>query len=41
VDVADVILVTLAYLNWIEKDATEAFQKSLAKHREAIETFIK
>jgi len=41
VDIADVILVSLAYLNWLEKDATEAFQKSLAKHREAIEQFVK
>jgi hypothetical protein len=25
VDIADTILVSLAYLNWLEKDATEAF----------------
>lgn len=41
VDIADVILVSLAYLNWLDKDATEAFQKSLAKHRDAIQKFKK
>ncbi len=41
VDIADVILVSLAYLNWLDKDATEAFQKSLAKHRDAIKKFKK
>jgi len=38
VDITDVVLAGLAYLNWLEKDATEAFQKSLEKHRKAIET---
>ena len=41
VDIADVVLVSLAYLNWLERDATEAFKKSLAKHAEAIELFKK
>lgn len=39
VDIADVLLVSLAYLNWLEKDATKAFKKSLAKHAKAIELF--
>jgi len=38
VDITDIILVGLNYLNWLEKDATEAFQKSLEKHRKAVET---
>jgi len=41
VDIADVILAGLAYLNWLEKDATQAFQKSLEKHRKAVETMKK
>jgi len=41
VDIADIALVSLAYLNWLEKDATEAFKKSLAKHEKAIELFKK
>jgi len=41
VDIADVVLVSLAYLNWLEKDATEAFKKSLEKHKKAIELFKK
>lgn len=41
VDITDVILASLAYLNWLEKDATEAFQKSLEKHRKAVETMKK
>jgi NTP pyrophosphatase (non-canonical NTP hydrolase) len=40
VDIADVIVVSLAYLNWLEKDATEAFRKSLEKHEKAIKRFI-
>jgi len=36
VDIADVIVVGLAYLNWLEKDATEAFKKALEKHEKAI-----
>lgn len=39
-DIADVIVVSLAYLNWLEKDATEAFEKSLEKHEKAIKRFI-
>lgn len=41
VDITDVILVCLAYLNWLETEATEAFQKSLAKHQKAIDLFKK
>lgn len=41
VDIADVVLAGLAYLNWLEKDATEAFKKSLEKHRKAVETMKK
>ncbi len=41
VDITDVVLVSLAYLNWLEKDATQAFKKSLAKHEKAIELFKK
>ncbi len=41
VDITDVVLVCLAYLNWLGKDATEAFRKSLAKHEKAIELFKK
>jgi hypothetical protein len=29
-------VVGLAYLNWFEKDATEAFKKSLKKHEKAM-----
>ncbi len=39
VDIADIIVVSLAYLNWLEKDATEAFKKSLEKHEKAIKRF--
>lgn len=39
VDIADVIVVSLAYLNWLEKDAAEAFKKSLEKHEKAIKRF--
>lgn len=39
VDIADVIVVSLAYLNWLEKDTTEAFKKSLEKHEKAIKHF--
>ncbi len=38
VDIADIILAGLDYLNWLEVDATEAFQKSLEKHRKYVET---
>ena len=40
-DITDVILVCLAYLNWLEKDASSNFEKSLEKHRRAIEAFRK
>jgi NTP pyrophosphatase (non-canonical NTP hydrolase) len=36
VDIADVIVVSLAYLNWLEKDGSEAFRKALVKHERAI-----
>jgi NTP pyrophosphatase (non-canonical NTP hydrolase) len=39
VDIADVIVVSLAYLNWLEKDASEAFRKSLEKHEKAVKRF--
>jgi NTP pyrophosphatase (non-canonical NTP hydrolase) len=40
VDIADVMVVSLAYLNWLEKDASEAFKKSLEKHERAIKGFL-
>jgi len=39
VDIADIIVVSLAYLNWLEKDASEALRKSLKKHEKAIKRF--
>jgi NTP pyrophosphatase (non-canonical NTP hydrolase) len=39
VDIADIIVVSLAYLNWLEKNATEAFKKALEKHERAIRKF--
>ncbi len=36
VDIADVILACLAYLNWLDKDASAAFKKSLEKHRRVL-----
>jgi len=41
VDITDIIIVSLAYLNWLEKDASEAFKKSLEKHAKAISRFTK
>ena len=41
VDATDVILVCLAYLNWLEKDASLSFERSLEKHKRAIEDFRK
>lgn len=41
VDIADIIVAALNYLNWLEKDATEAFQKALEKHKKALETMKK
>jgi NTP pyrophosphatase (non-canonical NTP hydrolase) len=41
VDITDVILVSLTYLNWLEKDASTSFKRSLEKHRIAIEIFKK
>ncbi|MBC7130595.1 hypothetical protein H5T51_05175 [Candidatus Bathyarchaeota archaeon] len=35
VDIADIIVASLAYLNWLEKDASAAFQKALEKHEKA------
>ena len=37
IDIADVIVVSLAYLNWLDKNATEAFKKALEKHKKAID----
>ena len=37
-DITDTIVAALNYLNWLEKDATQAFQKSLEKQRKTIET---
>ena len=36
-DIADVILSCLAYMNWLEKDASAAFVKSLEKHKRVVE----
>ncbi len=36
VDIADIIVCCLAYLNWVGVDASEAFEKALAKHEGAI-----
>jgi len=33
VDIADIIVCSLAYLNWLGKDASKAFAKALAKHK--------
>jgi NTP pyrophosphatase (non-canonical NTP hydrolase) len=41
VDITDIIVVSIAYLNWLEKDASEAFGKSLEKHANAISRFTK
>jgi NTP pyrophosphatase (non-canonical NTP hydrolase) len=41
VDITDVMLVCLAYLNWLETEASDAFKKSLAKHQKAIDLFRK
>jgi NTP pyrophosphatase (non-canonical NTP hydrolase) len=36
-DITDVILCCLAYLNWLDRDASQAFKKSLDKHKRVIE----
>ncbi len=41
VDITDVILVCLAYLNWLGKEASPGFERSLEKHKKAIEDFRK
>jgi NTP pyrophosphatase (non-canonical NTP hydrolase) len=41
VDITNIVLASLAYLNWLEKDATNAFKKSLEKHQKAIERMKK
>lgn len=41
VDISDVILCCLAYLNWLNKDASAAFVKSLEKHGHMIEKLKK
>ncbi len=37
VHIADVILCSLAYLNWLDEDASAAFRKSLEKHKMVLE----
>jgi len=37
VHIADVILCSLAYLNWLDEDASAAFRKSLEKHKKVVE----
>ena len=41
VDIADVIVTSLAYLNWLGKDASLAFDKALEKHEKAIKEWEK
>jgi len=36
-DIADVILCCLAYMNWLDRDASAAFEKSLAKHKKVVD----
>lgn len=36
IDIADMIVCSLAYLNWLRKDASEAFAKALKKHEDKI-----
>ena len=38
VDIADIMVVCLAYLNWLGVDASQAFEAALIRHREAIES---
>lgn len=35
-DIAAVILSCLAYLNWIDRDASKAFAKALEKHKKKV-----
>ncbi|WP_309492051.1 hypothetical protein [Candidatus Hecatella orcuttiae] len=37
VDIADLIVCSLAYLNWLGKDASDAFMKALEKHKTRLE----
>ena len=39
--IADVIVCSLAYLNWLEKDASAAFTKALKKHEARLKTLQK
>lgn len=41
VDIADMVVCSLAYLNWLGKDASEAFRKALKKHEEKLATLDK
>jgi NTP pyrophosphatase (non-canonical NTP hydrolase) len=41
VDIADVIVCSLAYLNWLGKDASVAFAKALKKHEARIKALQK
>lgn len=39
-DVADIIIACLCYLNWLGKDADEAMEKSLEKHKRNIQLLM-
>jgi len=41
VDIADIIVCSLAYLNWLGKDASAAFMKALEKHRARLKALQK
>lgn len=41
VDIADVIVCSLAYLNWLGKDASAAFTRALKKHEARLKTLQK
>lgn len=41
VDIADIIVCSLAYLNWLGKDASAAFTKALEKHRARLKSLQK
>jgi len=38
VDVADIILCCLAFMNWLDKDASTSFDKALRKHKARIKS---
>ncbi|GEM_PF-270785 len=41
VDIADIIICSIAYLNWLDKNASEAFEKALKKHGEKLASLNK